>query len=165
MVGMVREWYVESQHLQGCSSRLCRLRTDGLPPTSKYWTYRSHARDMGPVSLVAGCQQKLVFSSLPQWLLWERSLVWTYGLVSHRDVGWVGRPSSQGHGNYSNLLMTMWKVYMCWSCEIRMVWDHTRTDGGMSVACWLGFPLHWFESPWLSDMSNRLTRGSLHIAN
>jgi hypothetical protein len=117
MVGMVREWYVESQHLQGCSSRLCRLRTDGLPPTSKYWTYRSHARDMGPVSLVAGCQQKLVFSSLPQWLLWERSLVWTYGLVSHRDVGWVGRPSSQGHGNYSNLLMTMWKVY------VLIVWD------------------------------------------
>jgi hypothetical protein len=27
-----REWYVESKHLQGCSPRLCRLRTDGLAP-------------------------------------------------------------------------------------------------------------------------------------
>jgi hypothetical protein len=27
---------VESWHLQGCSSSLCRLRTDGLVPMSKY---------------------------------------------------------------------------------------------------------------------------------
>jgi hypothetical protein len=27
---------VESRHLQGCSSRLCQLRTDGLTPVSKY---------------------------------------------------------------------------------------------------------------------------------
>jgi hypothetical protein len=32
----VEEWYVESQHLQGCSPCLCRLRTDGLAVTSKY---------------------------------------------------------------------------------------------------------------------------------
>jgi hypothetical protein len=31
-----REWYVESRHLQGCSPRLCRLRTDGLAPVRKY---------------------------------------------------------------------------------------------------------------------------------
>jgi hypothetical protein len=36
LVGKVREWYVVSQHLQGCSPRLCWLRTDGLAPTSKY---------------------------------------------------------------------------------------------------------------------------------
>jgi hypothetical protein len=41
------------RHLQGCIPRLCRLRTDGLAPASKYWTYRSHAGDTGPVSLVA----------------------------------------------------------------------------------------------------------------
>jgi hypothetical protein len=31
-VRKVEEWYVESQHLQGCSPRLCQLRTDGLAP-------------------------------------------------------------------------------------------------------------------------------------
>jgi hypothetical protein len=29
------------------------LRTEGLVLVSKYWTYRSHSGDMGPVSLVA----------------------------------------------------------------------------------------------------------------
>jgi hypothetical protein len=32
------------------SPRLCRLRTEGSVPVSKYRTYRSHAGDMGPVS-------------------------------------------------------------------------------------------------------------------
>jgi hypothetical protein len=31
-----REWYVVSRYLQGCSSRLCRLRINGLTPASKY---------------------------------------------------------------------------------------------------------------------------------
>jgi hypothetical protein len=53
LVGKVGEWYVKSQCLQDCSPRLCRLRTDGLAPMSKYLTYRSHADVMGPVSLVA----------------------------------------------------------------------------------------------------------------
>jgi hypothetical protein len=40
-----------------------------------------------------------------------------------------------------------------------MVIDHTRTERGKRVVCWSGFPLqgvHRFESPRLSDMSNRL---------
>jgi hypothetical protein len=49
---MVRKWYVVSRHLQGCSPHLCRLRTDGLAPASKYWTYRSRVGDMGTESLV-----------------------------------------------------------------------------------------------------------------
>jgi hypothetical protein len=61
-VGKVGECDVESQQLQGCSSRLCQLRTEGLVHVSKYWMYRSHVGDMGPVSLVAGCSQNLVFS-------------------------------------------------------------------------------------------------------
>jgi hypothetical protein len=36
LVGKVGEWYVTSQHLQGCSPHLCRLRTDRLAPVSKY---------------------------------------------------------------------------------------------------------------------------------
>jgi hypothetical protein len=35
-VGKVRDWCVESQHLQGGSPHLCRLRTDGLASASKY---------------------------------------------------------------------------------------------------------------------------------
>jgi hypothetical protein len=30
------EWFVESRHLQGSGPHLCRLRTDGLAPVSKY---------------------------------------------------------------------------------------------------------------------------------
>jgi hypothetical protein len=45
-----RECDVESQHLQGCSPHLCRLRTNELAPVSKYWTYWSHAGVIGPLS-------------------------------------------------------------------------------------------------------------------
>jgi hypothetical protein len=81
---------VESRRLQGCNPRLCRLRTDGLIPVSKYLTYRSHVGDMGPVSLIAGCQQKLVFSPLPHWLLWTR------GSDGRRAMNYVGSHSSWG---------------------------------------------------------------------
>jgi hypothetical protein len=36
LVGKVGEWYMKSWHLQGCSPRLCQLRTDWLAPMSKY---------------------------------------------------------------------------------------------------------------------------------
>jgi hypothetical protein len=42
---------------------------------------------------------------------------------------------------------------------MHMVFEHTQTERGNHVACWSGFPLqgvHRFESPRLSDMSNRL---------
>jgi hypothetical protein len=48
LVGKVREWYVVSRHLQGCSVLLCRLRTDELASVRKYWTYRSHVGVYGP---------------------------------------------------------------------------------------------------------------------
>jgi hypothetical protein len=35
-VGKGGESDVKSRHIQGCSPRLCWLRTDGLAPTSKY---------------------------------------------------------------------------------------------------------------------------------
>jgi hypothetical protein len=35
-VAKVGGWKVASRHLQGCSPRLCWLRTDGLAPVSKY---------------------------------------------------------------------------------------------------------------------------------
>jgi hypothetical protein len=140
-VGKVEQWYIESWYFQGCSPHLCRLKTDGLASTSKYWTYRSLAGDMCPVSLVASCQQKLVFSPLPHWLLWERSCVRTRGSDGHRAVDCVVSPSSQGQWICTNLLMTLWKITMHWPREIHMIWDHTWTKRGMSVACWSGFPL------------------------
>jgi hypothetical protein len=140
LIEKVGECDVKSWHLQGCSPRLCRLRTNVLAPMNKYWTYRLHVRDMSSVILVAGYQHKLIFSPLPHWLLWERSWVLTHGLVSRHGVGWVRSPSSRGQLICSNLLTTMWKVAMRWPCEIRMVWDHTRTECGMHLACWLGFP-------------------------
>jgi hypothetical protein len=75
-IGKVREWYVESWHHQVCSPRLCRLRTDGLAPASKYWTYRSHASVYG--------------SSKPSSLL---SIV--FGFL-HCFIGWLEREIGYG---------------------------------------------------------------------
>jgi hypothetical protein len=61
-VWKVMESDVEHRHFQGCIPRLCQLRTDGLSLVSKYLTYRLHTGDMGPVSLVVGCQQKIGFA-------------------------------------------------------------------------------------------------------
>jgi hypothetical protein len=93
------------------------------------------------------------------WLLWERSWVRTRGSVGRRAMDCVGSPSSWVQWICSNLLMTVWKIAICGPREIRMVVDHTRTERGKRVACWLGFSLqvvHRFESPRLSDMSNCL---------
>jgi hypothetical protein len=71
----------------------------------------------------------------------------------------VGSSSSREQLSCSNLLTVVRKVAICGPREIRMVLDHTRTERGKRVACWSGFPLqgvHRFESPRLSDMSNRL---------
>jgi hypothetical protein len=131
---------VQNRCLQGCSPRLCRLRTDGLTPVSKYWTYQSHTGDMCPVCLVAGCQQKFVFSPLPHWLLWERNWVRTCGLDDCWAMDCVGSPSSHGWWICTNLLMTSWKVAMRWPREICMVQDHMQTEHGIRVVCWSGFP-------------------------
>jgi hypothetical protein len=48
-IGKGRESDMESRDLQGGSPRLCQLWTNGLAPMSKYWTYWSHAEDMGLV--------------------------------------------------------------------------------------------------------------------
>jgi hypothetical protein len=72
-VEKVGEWYVESWYLQGYSPCLCRLRTDGLAPTSKYWTYRSYADVICPVNLAACHRQKLGLSLLLHWLAWRET--------------------------------------------------------------------------------------------
>jgi hypothetical protein len=72
---------MESWHLQGCSPRLCRLRTVRLAPVSKYLSYRSHTGDMGPVSLVIGCQQELEFPHCSLAIVGEK-------LVTDPRIGW-----------------------------------------------------------------------------
>jgi hypothetical protein len=58
------------------SPRLCRLRTEGLVPVGKYWTYRSHADDMSPVSW---CSYVITWpkplSPTPR-LSWGRGMRW-----------------------------------------------------------------------------------------
>jgi hypothetical protein len=67
-----------------------------------------------------------------------------------RAMDCVGRPFSQEQWPCSTLLMTLWRVAICGLREIRMILDHTRTEHGKLVVCWLGFSLqgvHRFESP------------------
>jgi hypothetical protein len=64
--------------------------------------------------------------------------------------GLCREPFFLGQWTCLNLLMTVQKVAICGSCEIRMVFDHTRTERGKRVVCWSGFLLqgvHRFESP------------------
>jgi hypothetical protein len=110
LVGKVGEWYVESWHLQDCIPHLCQLRTDGLASMSKFWTYWSHAGDMGPVSLVACHRQKLDLSLLLHWLAWERNWVRTCGLVSRRAVDCVRSHFSQEQWDPSKSADDSWKV-------------------------------------------------------
>jgi hypothetical protein len=155
-IGKVGEWYVKSRHLQGCGPRLCRLRTDGLAPASKYWTYRSHVGDMCPVSLVAHYRQKFDLRLLLHLLACERNWVRTHRSIDRRAEDCVGSPFSQEQWDPFKSVGNLWKIAMRWPREIYMVWDHTRTERGMRVTCWSSFPLHGvhrFESSRLSDMS------------
>jgi hypothetical protein len=140
-VGKVEEWYVESRHLEGCRPRMCRLRTDGLAPMSKYWTYRLHVGDMVSVSLVAYHRHKLGLSLLLHWLAWERNLVRSRGSAGRRAGDCVRSPFSREQWDLSKSVGDSRKVAMRWPHEIRMIWDHTRTERGIRVTCWSGFPL------------------------
>jgi hypothetical protein len=69
--------------------------------------YRSHADDMGPVSLVACHQQKLDLSLLLYWLAWERNWARIHGSVSRRVVDYIGSSFFLGSsGIRLNLSMT-----------------------------------------------------------
>jgi hypothetical protein len=133
-VGNVGEWCVESRHLQGCSPHLCRLRTDGLSPTSKHWTSRSHAGDMGLVSLVAYRQQMFGFL--------------------HCFIGWLRRETGYGPADRpaDMLRIVLEALFLGSSDSVQRCQRLTKGCYALS-ACWLGFPLqgvHRFKSPWLS---------------
>jgi hypothetical protein len=73
--------------------------------------YRSHAGVMGPVSLLAGCQQKLVFSPLPHYVVREK-LGMDPQIRQPLSCGCVGSPSSRGQWICTNLLTTSQKIAM-----------------------------------------------------
>jgi hypothetical protein len=150
--------YVASRHLQGCSPRLCRLSTVRLAPVSKYWTYRLHAGDMGPVSLVVSCPQELTFPHCSLAIVGEK-------LGTDPRIGW---PSCYGLCREPFFLgvVDLFKSvddYMK-GCYMWTTWD-MYGRGPYTDWVWkmcgvlVGFPLqgvHRFESPRLSDMSIRL---------
>jgi hypothetical protein len=87
MVGKVREWYVKSWHLQGISPRLSWLRTDGLAPASKYWTYRSHAgvyRPSKPSNLLSTEGAFTLTASMASCWWWRERLLY----VDHVRYVW-----------------------------------------------------------------------------
>jgi hypothetical protein len=156
-----------SRHLQDCSSRLCWLRIDGLASASKYWTYQSHNGDMSPVNLVVCCQQMFGFH-------------YCFNDCVGRETRWQTHESLSRAGvvlgalflGSSRVCPTPWMT--CKRLPRTWTAHRKRTLGVHTLAweaymlCVSSFPLqsvHRFESPWLSDMSNRLSRGSLHVAN
>jgi hypothetical protein len=91
------------------SPHLCQLRTEGLVPVSKYWTYRSHAGDIGPVNLVVYHRQVLGLSALLQWLCWERNWGGSHGPLSQAER-WSWEHFFSGAVHPSNPVNDSWKV-------------------------------------------------------
>jgi hypothetical protein len=91
------------------SLRLCQLRTEGLVPVSKYWTYWSHAGDMSPVSLVVCHQQMIGLSALLQLLCWERNWGGSHGPLS-RAERWIQEHFLSGVVHPSNPIDNSRKV-------------------------------------------------------
>jgi hypothetical protein len=118
LVGKVGELCVASRHLQGCSPRLTRLRTDVLAPTSKYWTYRSHAVVYGP-------NKRSSWSPTGAWLMPTTSLV-----GSGEKLGmdpWVGHPACCGLYRYPFFSSAVGSVQICQclakGCYMWTTWD------------------------------------------
>jgi hypothetical protein len=155
----VGEWYVVSQHLQSCSPRLRRLRTNGLAPTSEYWTYWLHAGVYG-LSKPSNLQStKGGFTPTASMSSSGEKLGTDPRIGQPSCCGLCQEPFSQEQWLCTSLLTMTRKVAICGPHEIRMVLDHTWTGRGKHVACWSGFPLqgvHRFKSSRLLDMSNHL---------
>jgi hypothetical protein len=128
-------WKVDTSKV--VAPRLCQLRTNGLASVSKYWTYWSHAGDMGLVSLVACCRQVLGLSALLWWLCWKRNWGESRGPLS-RAERWSREHFFLRAMHPSNPIDDLWKVAICEPREIRMVEGHTQTKREKCVV-WSGF--------------------------
>jgi hypothetical protein len=141
------------------SPHQCRLRIEGLVPVSKYWTYRSHAGDMGLVSLVTCHRQKPGLSLLLHWLVSKRNWVRTRWSVSRHAVDCVGSLFLKSSGIHPNLSVTRERLPRTGTAYRKHTSDVCGLVCEAYVPCWSGFPLqgvHQFESPRLLDMSNHL---------
>jgi hypothetical protein len=118
---------------------LCWLSTEGLVLVSKYCTYRSHAGDMGLVSLVACHQQKLGLSLLLHWLAWERNQVRTCRSVSRHTVDCFGSPFSWEQWDLSKSVNDSWKVATYEDCLQEVYIGRTWTGGGSIRAMLIRF--------------------------
>jgi hypothetical protein len=102
--------------------------------------YRSHADDMRPVSLVVGCQQELTFPHCSLAVVGDK-------LCTDPRIRWPSCcglcrvPFFSGAVDLFKSVDDCMKVAICGPREIRMVVDHTWTERGKRVACWLGFHL------------------------
>jgi hypothetical protein len=128
------------------SPRLCQLRTEGLVPVSKYWMYRSHAGDMGPVSLVAYHRQKLSISLMLHWWAWERNWVWTHRSASRRDVNCIRSPFSREQWNPSKSIDDSWKVVIYGDCPQEAYARRTWTGVGSVHVVLIRFSPVWCTS-------------------
>jgi hypothetical protein len=160
-VGKVGESFVASRHLQGCSPHQCRLRTDMLALTRKYWTYRSHGSVYGPSKSMLPVVNTDGLAPVRKY--------WTYR--SYAGVYGPSKPSSL-LSTYVGLKRTAsvvvlgeklrqvpWATQLGWEVALEALFLGSSASVQL---CWFsvkGFPLqgvHWFKSPQLSDMSNRL---------
>jgi hypothetical protein len=122
---MVREWYVESRHLHGCSPSLCLLRTDGLAPTSKYLMYRSHDDVYGPSKPSSLLSTDVWLSLLLHWFARERNWVWTHWSVGQHAMDCVRSHFSREQWLCPTLSLThegllyVDHVWYIWSYTIR----------------------------------------------
>jgi hypothetical protein len=140
------------------SPRLCQLRTEGLVPGSKYWTYWSHASDMGPTNLVTCCRQMFGFHYCFNVCVGRETGWWTCGSLSRAGV--VSGALFLGSSRVGPTLLVA-----CERLPRTGTTSRKRTPGvrGLAwetyVSCWSDFSLqgvHRFNSPWLYDMSNHL---------
>jgi hypothetical protein len=144
-IGKDRESDMESRHLQSCSPCLCRLKTNELPPASKYWTYWSHTGVMSHVNRYS--------------LFINRCLVFIYYFngCEGREIGW--RPADRSADGlrcsreFLFLENSGIRPTLLGQCE-RL--SHTACHERVCIMCirFLLHDVHQFESSWFSDMSN-----------
>jgi hypothetical protein len=104
---------------------------------------------MGPVSLVAGCQQMLDFAPTTSLVGSGEKLATDLRIGQPMCCGLCREPFLSGAVALLNSVGVSRNVAICGPHEIRMVLDHTRTECEKRVACWSGFALqvvHRFKS-------------------
>jgi hypothetical protein len=176
-VGKGGESDVESWHLQDCSLHLCQLSIDGLAAMRKYWMYWSHVGDMGPVNqcsmfvnrcltFITACSmfvnRCLAFITASMAIRGEK----LDGRPADRSAGMLGLPRMGAVGSIQLFWVNMKGCPYGYCPEEVYMWRTWTSTRSVCVMC-IMFPLqdvHWFKSPWLSDMSNRLSCGHQHIA-